>query len=406
MGSINESINTFSLKMYDELGSSSNARNIIFSPLSMTSSLSMLLLGTQGNTASQLTKVLGLPETGDNRQAGCKGGPKAQGVQLEQRVQRQRAPLCDQFPDVHHKFQALLSKLTSLTKDAELKIANGMYAQKQFPFLQQYLTCTQLLYHAKLESVDFQKEETREDINLWVESQTQGKIKELFPANSIDTNTSLILVNAIYFKGPWKNPFKVEDTNDAPFYVSKDVVKMVPMMTQTTKCNLGVLEELGAHILELSYGDGGLSMFILLTDEKFGLEKVEPKLSSESLALWTSSENMINTKVEIYLPRFKLEQSIDLGSHLINMGMVDAFSPEKANLSGISDVGLYVSKVVHKAFVDVNEEGTEAAAATGIVIVPKMLVFPHKFNANHPFMFFIKHNETNTFLFHGKFYSP
>ncbi|MEE6465209.1 hypothetical protein FKM82_006489 [Ascaphus truei] len=340
MGSISEAINEFGLSIFKELNSTSNATNIFFSPMSISAALCMVLLGANGSTASQIEKV-----------------PVA---------------------EVHSQFQALLSKLTSLTNQAELKIANGMFGQKKFNFEDQYLSSAQLLYQAKLESVDFENaaEETRQKINEWVESQTQGKIKDMFSKDSIDAATSLILVNAIYFKGKWNKQFREEKTKEAPFYVNK-----------------------------LPYGEGDLSMFILLTDED-GLEKIEQKVSSKSLAEWTNSKHLRKTKVNIYLPRFKIEESYNLGPHLINMGIIDAFSQQKANLSGISEVGLYVSQVMHKAFVEVNEEGTEAAAATGVVITPKMLVIPQEFNANHPFIFFIQHNKTNTILFYGKFYSP
>ncbi|KAM4688142.1 serpin B11-like [Discoglossus pictus] len=407
MGSINEAINEFSLSLLKQLHCQNKDNNMFVSPISIAAAVCLVLLGSKGQTASEIEKVLHVSHlkgaetshTGDNTET------KSCSELSEQRIQKQMAP-CSEVAAVHTEFQALLSKLNSLPSETQLKIANGVYTQKDFPFIADYLRCAKLLYKAKLESVDFQKDETREKINTWVESETQGKIKDLFPKDSIDTETSLILVNAIYFKGKWSNQFKEENTKDAPFYVTEDVVKSVPMMTQTEKFNLGVIKELNAQVLQLPYGEGNLSMFILLPDEISGLHKIMQQLTSKSLAMWTNSENMMKTKVELYLPQFKLEESYDLSSTLKDMGMVDAFSQVNANLSGISDKGLYVSKVLHKSFLEVSEEGTEAAAATGVTIVPKMLVIPQTFTANHPFLFVIKHNETNINLFIGKYSSP
>ncbi|XP_041421442.1 serpin peptidase inhibitor, clade B (ovalbumin), member 4 L homeolog isoform X1 [Xenopus laevis] len=404
MEPINTNINEFSLDIFKELNSSSGKTNIFLSPMSISTALSLLFLGAKENTATQMQKVLHFPKVKKEGrlQSGC--ATQQHSKHSEESIPGKDAPHCGKVADVHSKFQVLLSKLTKLTNGVELKIANGMFAQMNFPFLQQYLECAHALYNAKLQNVDFEKDETSQEINLWVESTTQGKIKDMIETNSLDKRTALVLVNAIYFKGEWSNPFQDSNTKDSPFYVSKDVVKSVPMMFQSQKFNLGAIKELNAQILELPYQLGALSMFILLTNEKLGLEKIEQQLSWKTLA--KGMTNMEKTKVDVYLPRFMLEESYDLNSHLINMGMVDAFSEGKANLSGVSDVPLYVSKVVHKAFVEVNEKGTVAAAATGVQIEPKMLVIPRTFKANHPFVFFIKHKETDTVLFFGKYKSP
>ncbi|KAE8597803.1 hypothetical protein XENTR_v10016604 [Xenopus tropicalis] len=401
MESINKSINEFSLDIFKELNSSCENKNIFFSPMSISAALYLLHLGSREDTATQIQKVVRYP---DVKKEGFFRRRCATQQRSNEESPGKDVSECGKVSDAHSKFHALLSKLTEDPKGVELQIANGMFAQMNFPFLQQYLECAQALYNAKLQNVDFEKDETRENINSWVESKTQGKIKDLFEKNSLDKRTALVLVNAIYFKGIWSNPFQEVHTKDAPFYVSKDVVKSVPMMYQSQKFNLGAIKELNAQILELPYQLGALSMFILLTNEKFGLQKIEQQLSWNYLAKGMS--NMENTKLDVYIPRFRLEESLDLGSHLINMGMVDAFSEAKANLSGISDVPLYVSKIVHKAFVEVNEEGTVAAAATGVQIAPKMAVIPRVFKADHSFLFFIKDNPNDTILFFGKYESP
>ncbi|CAI9586546.1 unnamed protein product [Staurois parvus] len=266
-----------------------------------------------------------------------------------------------------------------------------------------YLESAQALYEAKLKPVDFEKDKTREDINTWVETKTNGKIKNLFAPNSLDKNTSLILVNAIYFKGKWMETFKKENTKNAPFHVKEDVKITVPMMRQTQRFNHGIVEELDAQFIELPYENNDFSMFIFLPNNIFGLQKVIKQINLELLMKSTDPKNMQMTKLEVHIPRFKTEESYDLTSQLKNMGMLDAFS-HKANLSGISDIGLYVSKMIHKAFIEVNEEGTEAAAATGVVIQPKSAI--RQFIVDHPFLCFIKHNATNTILFCLKLCSP
>ncbi|KAG9465156.1 hypothetical protein GDO78_018800, partial [Eleutherodactylus coqui] len=177
------------------------------------------------------------------------------------------------------------------------------------------------------------------------------------------------------------------------------------MMSQTEKFNVGAIEEIDALIIELPYEANDLSMFIILPNETNGLQKVEDQMTQEALMSWTSTKNMASEKVELQIPRFKMEKSYNLDQSLKNMGMVDAFSQQKANLSGISDVGQYVSKFVHKCFIEVNEEGTEAAAATAAVIVPMSAMLPRKIVADHPFLAIIIDISTGVIIFHAAVYS-
>ncbi|XP_077348209.1 serpin B4-like [Lithobates pipiens] len=400
MEPMSKSIGEFALDIFKEINSSNSNSNILYSPVSLAASLSLVLLGSQGDTAFQIEKVLHIPNQGD---ATLSLEPYEAGSTWAGDDCEQIAPKSENVvPDVHNKLKALFDKLKT-TSDSELKIGNGLFTQLNFPILKSYLESAQKLYQANLKSVDFEKDKTREDINTWVEAETNGKIKNLFAPNSLDKNTSLILVNAIYFKGKWLKTFKKDMTNNAPFHVNEDVKIPVPMMIQTEKFNYGFVEEMDAQFIELPYEKEDFSMFIILPNEIFGLQKVIEQISLELLMKATDSKNMQKTKLEIHIPRFKIEESYDLTSHLKNMGMLDAFS-QKANLSGISDVGLFVSKVIHKAFIEVNEEGTEASAATGVAILPKSAA--RQFIVNHPFLCFIKHNATNTILFCLKFCSP
>ncbi|XP_068092890.1 leukocyte elastase inhibitor-like [Hyperolius riggenbachi] len=401
MESISKSINEFSLDIFKEIDNANKNSNILFSPVSITSSLSLVLLGAKGDTAYQIEKVLHFSDEED-----ASGSEKASELERTSSDEcEQKAFQSEQTLDVHIKLKALFNNLMS-GGDTELKIANGLFTQVNFPISEEYRTSTQALYKANLKSVDFHKDKTRENINKWVETETKGKITNLFAPRSLDKNASLVLVNCIYFHGEWMKKFKKENTKNAPFYVKKDVQITVPMMSQTERFQFGIIEEIDAQVIELPYGKGDMSMIILLPNEITGLEKLKQQITLESLVKWTDSKTLSNTKLEVQIPRFKIQESYDLSQYLKDMGIVDAFSQQNADLSGISDVGLTVSKVVHKAYIEVNEEGTEAAAATGIVIVPKSLLPPLQFIANHPFLCFIKHKASNTFLFFLKVQKP
>ncbi|XP_006038745.1 leukocyte elastase inhibitor A-like, partial [Alligator sinensis] len=283
-----------------------------------------------------------------------------------------------------------------------------------FPTFQQYLKCTETLYHAALEAVDFSNalEETRKKINTWVEEQTSGKIKELFTEGILGSNTVLVLVNAIYFKGKWTVQFKEEDTKEEPFRLNKNQTKNVQMMFQKNEYNLAIIEEPEIQVLELPYGkEKELSMFILLPkdikDNSTGLEQLESALTYKNLQEWTSLAKMQKQSVSVYLPQFKMEKSYGLGRILAAMGMPELFDSSKADLSGISrNRDVFMSAAIHKSYVEVNEEGTEAAAVTGSAMGTTSVEIPYEFKADHPFLFFIKHCGTNSILFYGQCTSP
>nr|XP_006219790.2 serpin B3-like isoform X1 [Vicugna pacos] len=275
----------------------------------------------------------------------------------------------------------------------------------------EYINNVKKLYLASVESTDFANapEESRQMINSWVERQTNEKIKDLFPNGSIDSSTILVLVNAIYFKGQWQQKFKEENTVEEKFWLSKDRSKSVQMMKETKDFNFTSLEDMQVKILEIPYKGEELSMMLLLPNEVDGLQKLEDKLTAEKLLEWTSSQNMWKSQVDLHLPRFKVEESYDLKAILVALGVVDAFSSRDADFSGMTRKhSLVVSQAVHKSFVEVNEEGTEAAAATGITVGATSISTPRyeHFHCDHPFLFFIRHNKTNSILFLGRVSSP
>ncbi|XP_069880798.1 leukocyte elastase inhibitor-like [Dipodomys merriami] len=369
----------FTLDLFLALSENNPTGNIFISPFSISSALAMVFLGCRGNTAAQLSKTFHFNEV----------------------------------EDIHSRFQDLNAAINKHGSPYILKLANRLYGEKTYSFLQDFLASTQKMYGAELASVDFQhgSEESRKAINEWVKGQTEGKIPELLSAGMVDTMTRLVLVNAIYFKGNWQEKFMKEDTTDAPFRLNKKDTKTVKMMYQKKKFPFGYIQDLKYRVLELPYQGEELSMVILLPDdiedESTGLRKIEKQLTLEKLREWTKLVKLKKPEVKVKLPIFKLEETYVLNSDLARLGVQDLFISSKADLSGMSGArDLFISNIVHKSFVEVNEEGTEAAAATGDVVIP--LSRPHMvdFTADHPFLFFIRHNPTDNILFLGRYSSP
>ncbi|XP_069814204.1 serpin B6-like isoform X2 [Dendropsophus ebraccatus] len=379
MDFLSEANGTFAINLYKKLTESDNKCNLFFSPLSISSALGMIYLGAKGNTASQMSKVLEF----------------------------------EKAKNVHGAFQSLISEINKPGTDYLLRTANRLYGEKSFTFLDEFLGSTQKYYHADLQSVDFaaKSEDCRKEINSWVEQKTEGKIQDLLPSGSLDSLTRLVLVNAIYFKGNWANQFDKNATRQMPFRLNKNETKPVQMMYKKAKYPMTYVGELFTKVLELPYVNNELSMIIMLPDDiedgTTGLEKLEQELTYEKFADLTNPDNMDRTEVELSLPRFKLENSYDLESVLGSLGMTDAFDMGRCDFTGMSGSrDLVLSKVFHKSFVEVNEEGTEAAAATGAVIMLRCARFVPRFTCDHPFLFFIIHKQSRSILFFGRFTSP
>ncbi|XP_051655447.1 serpin B6-like [Manacus candei] len=369
----------FALNLLRQLCEKKSGQNLFFSPFSISSALSMILLGSKGTTEYQITKVLSL----------------------------------NKAEDAHNGYQSLLSEINDPNTKYILRTANRLYGEKTFEFLSSFLELSQKSYHAGLEPTDFMNawEDSRKRINGWVEERTEGKIQNLLAKGVLNSLTRLVLVNAIYFKGNWEKQFNKEETAERPFHINKNKTKPVQMMFQTDIFNMTYIGDLQTKILELPYVGNELSMIILLPDAiqdgSTGLERLERELTYEKLIDWISPEMMKSTKVSVSLPRFKLEEDYDLKPILSFMGMPDAFDLGKADFSGMSSGNeLVLSEVVHKSFVEVNEEGTEAAAATtGRIVGGSAMIIPN-FTADHPFLFFIRHNKSSSILFCGRFCSP
>ena len=370
--SIARSNNEFAFDLYGQLRCSPG--NIFFSPTSISTALAMTYAGAEGQTEKEMTEALNLdlPEQ-----------------------------------EVHPAFASLMAALNAPEdKSYELRVANRLWGQTGYGFLPSFLETTRDNYGAELAQVDFvsQTEQVRREINAWVEQQTNDKIKDLIPSGSLDRLTRLVLTNAVYFKGKWVHEFDKKATQDAPFTLSTGEKIDVSLMFQKEGFRYGETGEL--QLLEMPYKGGDLSMLVLLPKKVDGLAAIEGMLSAESLDEWSSG--MRKQKVRTYIPRFKLTEKFQLNTMLSALGMPSAFAPQKANFSGMNGKrDLYITAALHKAFVDVNEEGTEAAAATGIVIgVTSVRPEPKVFRADHPFVFFIRHNPTGSILFMGRVTNP
>jgi serpin B len=239
-----------------------------------------------------------------------------------------------------------------------------------------------------------------------VEDQTEDKIANLIPAGSLPKDSKLVLTNAVYFKGDWADPFDEKRTTDEDFHLTASEKVKTPLMHQQDDFRYAGGD--GLQVLELPYGDKSLSMVVLLPEKTDGLAELEATLTRDNLQHWTSA--LRPEQVDVYLPRFQTTASFDLNDTLKRMGMPSAFDPRAADFSGMTGgKDLYLSKIVHKALVDVNEEGTEAAAATGVVMAPTAIRIEKPkpvFRADHPFVFFIRDNRNGAILFLGRLMNP
>ncbi|KAB0354711.1 hypothetical protein FD755_022170 [Muntiacus reevesi] len=335
----------------------------------------MVLLGARGDTAAQVAQALSL----------------------------------NTEKDFHQDFQQLLAELNKPDAQYLLTTANRIFGEKTYEFLSTFKESCLRFYYAELEQLSFAEaaEPSRKQINAWVSKKTEGKITELLPANSISAETKLILVNTVYFKGRWSETFDKEYTREMPFRINQKEQRPVQMMFQDGVFRLARIHEVQAQVLELPYADEELSMLVLLPNDHVPLSSVEKHLTWENFLAWTQPNSMKKTQVEVFLPKFKLEMTYDMVSVLHGLGVVDAFQSGRADFSAMSaSEGLCLSALAHKSVVEVDEEGTEAAAASAMLQVDSCMVNQPRFCADHPFLFFIRHNGSRSTLFCGRFSSP
>jgi serine protease inhibitor len=372
-GEVVKGNNKFALELYQEL--QSREGNLFLSPYSISTALAMTSAGARGQTEKQMAETLCFPSMSR-----------------------------EQF---HKEFGAIISRLNEAGRkgDYELVVANALWGQKGYIFLNDFLSLVRTNYDGDLQQVDFSQrtEEARKTINTWVEDKTKDKIKELIKPGMVDSMTRLVLTNAIYFKGKWASEFKPERTQDAPFTLLDGQKVNVPMMAQTEK--FGYMETDTLQVLEMPYVSDELSMLILLPKKNDGVQRIEKELTLDNVYGWL--RGLLKCEVKVFLPRFKVTSEFELAKVLSSMGMPDAFS-SKADFSGMTgNKDLFISAVIHKAYVDVNEEGTEAAAATGVGMkLTSVAPPPPVFKADHPFVFLIRNNHTDSILFLGRLANP
>ncbi len=310
---------------------------------------------------------------------------------------------------LHSAFAAFLGDLAARGRDngEVLTIANALWGQEGYPFRQEFVDVASKSYHAGLESLNFgrQPDQARMTINAWIEKETQDKIKDMLAPGVITPDTRLVLTNAIYFKGAWSHTFAKAATREETFWRHGQEPISAPLMHQ--KHGYRYAEPPGLQVLELPYRND-LSLVVVLPRDRAGLSDLEKSLNAERIDHWLGQ--MKTTEVNLWLPRFKMTAAMNLNQRLSQLGMPLAFS-DNADFSGLSNKeGLRISDVVHKAYVDVNEEGTEAAASTAVVIRPAMArMDPHPpvvFRADHPFLFMIRDADSGSILFLGRLTDP
>ncbi|XP_004452977.2 serpin B7 [Dasypus novemcinctus] len=370
----------FCFNLFRELDSNQGNGNMIFSSLSLFTALALVRLGARGDCAAQLDKVLHFGADSGRRNSSNTQQP------LEYQLNR------------------VLSDINKPHKGYQLSMTNGLFAEKVFDIHRNYIDCAKKLYDANVERVDFTNdiEDTRYKINKWIEHETHGKIKDIIREGVISSSAVMVMVNAVYFKGIWESAFSKSETIIRRFKSPKCPGKAVRMMHQERKFNLSVIQDPPMQVLELKY-HGGISMFVLLPEGD--LLQVERKLNFEVLKDWTNPRKMSSQYVEVFLPRFKIEKNYEIKDYLKALGVKDIFDESKADLSGIASGGrLYLSKLMHKSYIEVTEEGTEATAATGVDVVEKQLPEFTVFRADHPFLFVIRKDDL--ILFSGKVSCP
>ena len=373
---------TFGVEIFSVLAEDSPAGNLFISPYSISTALAMTWAGAEGRTAEQMAEVLrfGMPEE-----------------------------------SVHQQFEDIQGKLASDYRQQyiqgtgdplTLEVANALWAQEDFSLLADYVDLVRARYDAEARNLDFvgDPEGARQTINTWVEEKTRDRILDLLPRGSVDAMTRLVITNAVYFKGSWCDPFSESATSDGSFTTAEGSEVTVPMMHQTEDYPYAEIH--GCRAVELPYADNQSSMLVMLPDGDLG--EFEQTLTEQRLSDITAS--LTSREVELTMPSFEFTSSFSLSDVLKAMGMTRAFAPGEADFSGMTGSrDLYISAVIHKAFVKVDEEGTEAAAATAVVMAltsarpePEPVVL----TLDRPFLFLIRDRITGSILFMGRVADP
>jgi len=384
MRAVVEANHAFARDMYWTLAGANVGENLFFSPYSISSALAMTLEGARGETLEEMYTVLHVPVEGDDRWLSAR---------------------------LHVAMGRLVGGFNKDGKPYELVVANALWGERTMPFREEFLGAIQPHYDAKLEMMDFigNPQAERQRINQWVEEKTMERIVDLLPEDSITVDTRLVLTNAIYFKAAWASPFQEGATMDRDFHLVDGTSVQVATMYERD-VRIGRHQADGFEVIEIPYDGHSVAMVILLPDEPGGLAAVEQAISPEAWLGWV--DGLEFGDAHLYLPKFRVETEYELNDPLKAMGMPLAFDARQADFTNITDSPegekLFISTVAHKAFIEVDESGTEAAAATAVVISIESAALeePPEVRINRPFVFAIRDRDTGSLLFMGRVVDP
>jgi serine protease inhibitor len=370
-GKIVSSANELGFKLLKEVEADEN-NNIFISPTSLFMALSMIYNGADGVTKEEIARVL-----------------HSEGIDVE---------------ELNKANASMMSVLNKEVEDIQLNIANSIWLNDKFTFQKDFANSNKNYFNAEIAEIDIADSKSPEQINNWVKEATNGKIEKIVDS-SLDANLVAVLINAIYFKGTWTHEFDKNETDARPFHVRDGSVKIVPLMAMTEE--FSYLENEKFQAITLPYGDGEMSMKVFLPKENSSLEEFKTMLTSENWAAWQKEFEV--EKGTILLPKFQLEFEASLNEALKSLGMATAFD-ENANFTKMinEDDHVSITNVKQKTFIEVNEEGTEAAAVTGIEmgITSAPINQPFHMEVNRPFFFAITEDATDTILFMGSISNP
>jgi len=367
--------NAFAFDIYSQLAQleTEEHENIFFSPHSISAAMAICYEGAENSTKEQISKVFYFPHNKTVLKA---------------------------------RMEGMNDRINSGAVGYELETANALWVQEEYPIKEEYVSSVENYYGGKVTNLDFagKPDASRKTINEWVEARTNDKIKDIVPEDLITADMRIIITNAIYFNGKWADEFDKKMTDKKPFYPTRGEEVSVDTMYTCNIFNYG--ENSKAKIIELPYKGNDLSMYVVLPKSN-NIEKFETEFKQNDYTELKNDMEFVQ-EVKVSIPKFKFETETELSAPLIKMGVVNAFDLNRANFSGISDEPLVISGVIHQSFIDVQEKGTEAAAATVIMGETSCLMDsnPREFKADHPFMFFIEDKRTNCILFMGKVEYP
>ena len=346
------------------------AENIMISPFSVTSALSMTLNGAAGETFEAMKKTL------------CYG---------DQTIE-----------EINDTYLKLMTDMVPVDQRVTMEIANSVWVRENLDVVPDFITALEKWYLAQAESFDPADPGAADMVNEWIAEKTHDKIQKML--ESIDPDVAMLLINAIYFNGKWRSAFDKNDTETLPFYVTPDSPVQVPMMKQTH--DFAVADAGNATLVELPYGQGNYSMVVMLPNEGFTVSDAAAILNLENWDTWMTALKNGITEVDLSMPRFKYEYKRKLNDDLKALGMEIAFDPDKADFSKMCYHPLVISFVLHQTFIETNEEGTEAAAATVVGMVDTAMPLTTTININRPFLYFIRETSTGTIVFMGQVVDP